>query len=203
MTDLVFLDTETLGLDPTAPIWEFAAVRVRPGLPDESREFTIVHEPGIHLANMEAQGAKGAALAADYRERYNPLHAYDEARAAEEIHFITNGAMVVGCNPGFDLDSQRLTDLLWRNGIEPAWHYHPRDVSSMAEGWLAAVGRLPEGRLTSDRLALAIGVDPADYPRHTAMDDVRWMRAQWEVVSRPAPRPEALEPYLGKAPVNQ
>ncbi|MGC7247264.1 hypothetical protein [Mycobacteroides abscessus] len=27
MSDIVFMDTETLGLDPLAPVWEFAAIR--------------------------------------------------------------------------------------------------------------------------------------------------------------------------------
>jgi DNA polymerase III epsilon subunit-like protein len=106
MSELVFLDTETLGLDPAAPIWEFAAIRCRPGLPVEKREFFIQHDPGNWLNDMPA------SFADDYRNRYKPLAAYSEARATEEIHFITNGAVVIGCNPGFDID--RLTSLMRR-----------------------------------------------------------------------------------------
>ncbi len=203
MTDIVFLDTETLGLDPMAPIWEFAAIRVQPGFPVETREFTIQHEPDGWLEKMAASGDKGAQLAFDYRQRYNPAHALSEADAAKEIDEITAGAQVVGCNPGFDLDSLRLTNLLEANGIEPNWHYHPDDISSMAKGWLSAAGRLPAPPWSSDQLSLALGVDPERYARHTAMGDCRWVQAQYAKIMRPAPRPESLEAHLGKAPVNQ
>lgn len=186
MTDIVFLDTETLGLDPQAPIWEFAAIRVRPGFPVNAREFAVTHFPAYWLEAMAASSPKGAELADDYRNRYNPAHALTEADAAREIHAITNGAQVIGCNPGFDLDSQRLTHLLLRNGFEPGWHYHPDDISSMAKGWLAAAGRLPAPPWKSDQLSLALGVDPADYPRHTAMGDVRWCQAQYAAVMKAA-----------------
>lgn len=201
--DIVFLDTETLGLDPIAPIWEFAAIRVHPGFPVETREFTIRHDPRGYLDRMAASGEKGAELAADYRRRYNSANALAEFDAAREVHAITKGAQVIGCNPGFDVDTMRLVSLLRRNGFEPAWHYHPDDISSMAKGWLAAAGRLPASPWSSDQLSLALGVDPARFPRHTAMGDCRWVQAQYDRVMRPAPPPESLEPHLGKAPVNQ
>jgi len=190
--DICFLDTETLGLDPQAPIWEFAAIRVRPGFPVETREFTIKHLPDQWVDEMAAQGTKGAALAADYESRYRPEHALHAAEAAKEIHAITDGAQVIGCNPGFDLDSRRLSDLLWENGIEPAWHYHPDDISSMAKGWLAAAGRLPAPPWSSDQLSIALGVDPAKFARHTAMGDCRWVQAQYAKIMQPAPRLESL-----------
>ena len=93
---------------------------------------------------------------------------------------------MIGCNPGFDLDSLRLAYLLRCNGFEPAWHYHPIDISSMAKGWLAAAGRLPSPPWKSDQLSLALGVDPADYPRHTAMGDARWCQAQYDAVLKVA-----------------
>lgn len=186
MTDICFLDTETLGLNPYAPIWEFAAIRVRPGFPVETREFTIKHRPGGYLARMRAQGAKGAALAADYEARYDVAHAVDEGYAAREIHAITKGAQVVGCNPGFDLDSMRLTDLLRRHYLCPEWHYHPDDISSMVKGWLAAAGRLPAPPWKSEQLSLALGVDPDRFARHTAMGDARWCQAQYAAVMKAA-----------------
>lgn len=87
--DIVFLDTETLGLDPIAPIWEFAAIRVRSGFPVETREFTIQHVPDGFLDQMAASSSKGAELAADYRARYQHVHALPELVAAMQIHEIT------------------------------------------------------------------------------------------------------------------
>ena len=204
--DLCFLDTETLGLDPTAPIWEFAAIRVRPGMPIETREFTIKHEhyPGKHVyvARFREQCPE---LAADYEARYNTAHAYTERRAADAIHYITKGAQIVGCNPGFDLDSQRLTELLLRKGVKPEWHYHPIDTASMATGWLAGRGILPPPPWSSNQLSALIGVDPANYRRHTAMADARWCQAQYHrMMTSGPPKPvEIVEDWHGKAKVSQ
>ena len=95
----------------------------------------------------------------DYAERNLPLAALDEGQAAEEIHFITNGAVLIGCNPGFD--AERLAKLLRRNGIEPAWHYHPLDSASMAIGYLGARGELFAPPWKSDQLSAVVGLTPS------------------------------------------
>lgn len=127
MTDtrpICFLDTETLGLDPDAPIWEFAAAM---------------------------------------------------------IHMVTRNTIVVGCNPGFDLE--RIEKLLRRNNIEPGYHYHPNDIASMVLGFLAGRGQFPDQPWKSDKLASLVGVDSDQFPRHTAEGDVRWTRAQWDAMT--------------------
>lgn len=195
MSDLCFLDTETLGLDPLAPVWEFACIRVRPGLPVVVREFTIEHDPSgwVHTLPVSFQQ--------DYYRRYHAASALTEPTAAEEIHFLTNGATIVGCNPGFDLDSQRLAGLLRRNGIEPAWHYHPQDTASLAVGFLAGRGQLPPMPWKSDELSRLIGVDPARFDRHTALGDARWCQAQWHhmMIAAPVKPAEQMEDWQGKA----
>ena len=35
---------------------------------------------------------------------------------------------------------------------------------------------------SSDGLSSAVGVDPEQFERHTAMGDVRWVMAQWDAV---------------------
>lgn len=181
MTDIVFLDTETLGLDPTAPIWEFAAIRCSPGKPVQTREFFIEHDtrrwhspPRSWLEEMPG------AFVDDYRARYNRHRAYTEPTAAEEIHFITNGAVIVGAVPSFD--TERLALLLRRNGIEPAWHYHLCDVENVVAGYLAGRGELMPPPWKSDELSAAVGVDPAKFARHTAMGDALWCQAQYHAV---------------------
>lgn len=174
MTDIVIVDTETLGLHPDAPIWEFAAIRCTPGRPVAKQEFFIEHDGGPWYEDMPL------SFLNDYTERYRPLAAYDEGRAAEEIHFITNGAVLIGCNPGFD--TERLAKMMRRNGIEPAWHYHPLDSASMAIGYLAACGVLIPPPWKSDALSDAVGVDPGRFARHTAMGDVLWTQALFDRV---------------------
>lgn len=172
--DLVFLDTETLGLDPTAPVWEFAAIRRAADGTTTERQCFIDHRPAGWLDEMPER------FAADYRTRFDPAAALDEAEAAAEVHRITAGAHVVGAVPSFD--TERLAQLLRRNGIEPAWHYHLIDVENVIVGWLAHFGRLHPPPWKSDDLSLAVGVDPARFARYTARGDVLWTIAQFDAV---------------------
>lgn len=177
MTDICFIDTETLGLDPYAPIWEFAAWRDNADGSSQFVTYFIDHDDAEEwLPDLPE------SFQQDYRARYDKSASFARDAAAEDIHHITKGAVIVGCNPGFDLDSQRLVALLEQNDVKPEWHYHPLDTASMALARLAAEGRLPAGPWKSDELSRLIGVDPADYPRHTAMGDVKWCRAQWRVL---------------------
>lgn len=178
MTGLCFLDTETLGTHPDAPMWEFAAI-TRPSLSrlsagEQSIEFFTHHDPGDWLATLPDQ------FIADYMARFDETQAYCEASAARAIHKVTKGAHLVICNPVFD--EPRLARLLRDNGLEPAWHYHPDDISSIVKGYLAARGELPNPPHKSDQLARAIGVEARDYRRHTAMGDVLWTKAQYDTV---------------------
>jgi hypothetical protein len=179
-TDIVILDTECLGLHSDAPVWEFAGVRVdADGGNDTRLEMRIKHTIGDWLDDMPER------FLDDYLDRYNPDDATDEYSAAILIHIFTANAIVVGCNPGFDIE--RLTKLLQRNGLEPKWHYHPLDIASLAIGFLAGRGYPPEQPWKSDHLADAIGVTAADYRRHTAMGDVEWTYAQWRnIMGNPA-----------------
>jgi hypothetical protein len=190
MTDIVFLDTETIGLHPEAPIWEFAGIRRFDDItkaetdgwplkytargPEVSVLFTIQHDPGEYLDDLPDW------LLDDYGARYDETTAWCERVAASQICALTKDATVIGCNPGFDLE--RLTKLLQRNKIEPSWHYHPLDIASIAAGYLAARNALPPQPWKSDALACALGVYAEEYERHTAMGDVLWTRAQWDAI---------------------
>lgn len=178
--DIVFLDTETLGLHPDAPVWEFAAIRRPGGDPprtEMTEHFTIRHDPGFWYETLPE------AFRADYQKRYDRSRAYYEEAAAHAIHTITRGAKIIACNPGFDLE--RLWKLLRRNDIEPEWHYHPLDITSLAIGYDAGRGQHITAPWRSEQSAEAIGVATDDFARHTAMGDVLWTRAQWDAVMRP------------------
>jgi hypothetical protein len=51
----------------------------------------------------------------------------------------------------------------------------------MARGYLAAKGGMPETK-NSRNYSLALGIDPDDYARHTAMGDVEWFIDQWKTM---------------------
>lgn len=177
MTDIAFVDTETLGLHPNAPIWEFAAIRRSPnpvGWTEDTLHFFIQHEPEPWIDTLHEQ------FAADYRGRYDETVAFCPSSAARAITSFLADTNVVICNPAFD--DPRLAALLRRNGFEPSWHYHPDDISSLAKGYLAARGELSAPPWKSEQLSIALGVNPADYDRHTAMGDTQWVRAQWDTI---------------------
>lgn len=164
----VFLDCETLGLDRAAPIWEFAAVRIDDrGLEVHREHFTIRHHPDSWVETLPEW------FAVDYQSRYRWDTALYPIEAARLIARIVDGrAIIAGSNPAFDME--RLGDLLYANRIDPDWHYHPCDVPGLGLGWLAAKGRMIPRPWKSDAISRAVGVEPDNYDRHTAMGDVLW-----------------------------
>lgn len=107
------------------------------------------------------------------------------------------------CGAVVSFDEERLRRLLLRHGIRPRWHYHLIDVEALAAGWLAAIRRDASdlGGAASDpitehcvnmvtarppwdsgELSRAVGVNPDDFDRHTALGDARWAKAIYEAV---------------------
>lgn len=177
MPDIVFLDTETLGLDPYAPIWELAAVRRNADTGEE-------HEMVVHVEHRPERWVVDfpEKFLADYRARYTPTDAITPYEAAHTLNAFCYGKpTLVGANPAFDTERiarQWLEPL----GIDRPWHYHLMDIEAVAIGYLKAQGMLPPGPWKSDQLSALLGVSPDDYPRHTAMGDVNWVMAQWDTV---------------------
>ncbi|MEW5810305.1 MAG: hypothetical protein AB1925_12710 [Actinomycetota bacterium] len=194
MTDIVFMDTETLGLHPDAPIWEFAAIRRTPEGRETAYHFFIDHYPLPWYDSLPEQFQQ------DYRDRYRPSEALTRWQAANQFIEATSGAHVVGAVPSFD--ALRLSKLLNQTGAlmppgaDDPWHYHLVDVENVIVGYLVGVGkqavndgRLPELDLTliappwsSDELSSAVGIPADEFDRHTAMGDVLWVKAQWDAV---------------------
>lgn len=200
MSDIVFLDTETLGLSIDAPIWEFAAIRrrhvadVEPSMfadvpadewIEEELHLFIHHDPDGWIDDLPD------SFADDYRNRFDDGAAFSKQGAAHSIaSFLGGRPHIVGAVPSFD--TQRIShQLLAPRGIQDPWHYHLIDVENVVAGYLA--GRASRGDVDaalapftppyrSDELSAAIGVDPTQFDRHTAMGDVKWVRAQWDAV---------------------
>lgn len=198
--DLCFLDTETLGIDLDAPIWEIAAIR-RDAVTDEETELylQVHHRPGGWLARLEVDGPD---FADDYLARYRPDLALSPADAAKAVWEFTRGSHIAGVVPSFDttrLEHQLLTPA----SLTTPWHYHLIAMENLALGWLHGVaaraidearmrGETPDQALvnrnrhaghSSDGLSRALGIDPDDYRRHTAMGDVRWTMAMYDVIT--------------------
>ncbi|MDQ2638064.1 MAG: exonuclease domain-containing protein [Actinomycetota bacterium] len=175
--DLVFLDTETLGVDLMAPIWEVYAIR-RDGVTAEETELylQVTNDPTDWLDRLDEP------FRTDYRTRFKPEMAVARIDAAFTVYEFTRDATIVGRVPNFD--TERIEHQLLRPAFLPTpWHYALLDVGNMVVGYLAGRGELIAPPWTSDALSAAIGVNPDDYHRHTAIDDVQWVRDQYDAVT--------------------
>lgn len=186
---VVFLDTETTGLSLDDDIWEFAAIRREPDGQERAFHLFIQHD-----------SIKCARLPESFREDHvarfpscGSSLVVSRYRAAVAIHNITSGrAHIVGAVPNFD--TERLARMFDAAGVSmPEWHYHLIDVENLAVGWLhGRYGPRDGGRPVeaegeavalpwdSDALSAAVGVDPDQFDRHTAMGDVRWSMAIYD-----------------------
>ena len=179
MADFVFLDTETLGLDPYAPIWEIAAVRVDGRTSEETGVLSlqVQHERDPWFDGLPE------SFQNDYRQRYVERRAVRWTDAAEKlVEFMHGKPLMIGSNPSFD--AERIArQWLEPIGVERPWHYHVFDIADMVVGYLTARTGVPSAPWKSDTLSAAVGVDPSLFARHTAMGDVRWTMAQWKRVT--------------------
>lgn len=186
MSGIVFLDTETLGVRLLSPIWEVAAIRRN----DETGAETELHLFVRHESDPWYQELP-PEFRADYDKRYDDEQAVGIEWAAELIHkFIAGRPHVVGAVPNFD--TERISYQLLREAqLDNPWHYHLIDVENLIVGYLAGRASrgdidaglaLPDLPWSSDDLSLAVGVNPENYERHTAMGDVLWVKAQYDAV---------------------
>lgn len=158
MTDLVFLDTETTGLDPALhEVWEIAwAINdgpIQSGIVTHS--IQTADPKALELNGYWTRGfCEGSVESADVTLRE-----------------ILTGATIVGANPAFDTAFLRA-----RWGVAP-WHHRLIDVESMA---LTVLGyERPKG-------LHALATDLRDRghdiptPDHTAAADVATTRAVYD-----------------------
>ncbi|MBF9135349.1 hypothetical protein I0C86_41600 [Plantactinospora sp. S1510] len=199
MGPIGFLDTETTSLElPGLPehdaefdcrAWEVALLLPRHD--GVVRRQWLIHQYDLNLDRADPEALRIGRFHERHPagERYQPPAGpapvlYREGQVWRAVAEETAGRTVMwGSNVGFDMVRIQYRMSLW--GIKPTWHYHPMDVPSMVLGWLVAKGLpLPE-QIKSDTLSLAVGVDPADFDRHTALGDCEWMWAVYQAIGSP------------------
>lgn len=188
---IVFMDTETCGLRLSDPIWEFAAIRREADGSEMPFHCFIEHD--VKRAELMPEEFR-----IDHDTRYDPDEALSQEKFVGFLQAVFSGPQnphVVGAVPSFDtarIDHQFLIP----RGLPSPWHYHLHDVENVAVGWLRALevaasnsgfGSTPDLRRwlpphSSDDISAALGVDPEWFERHTAMGDVLWIKAQWDVI---------------------
>ena len=184
---IVFIDTETLGLEPERhAIWEVGLIARIPGEAPLEREWTV------QLAPDEIAAADPTALRLNrFYERYDDATATPKREVALEIAKLTAGAWLVGAVPSFD--ALRIESFLRYQGLSPAWHHRLVCVETLAA---ARLGVRPGW--DPKKLSEMLGVERPDDTKHSAMADARWAMRMFDAVySAPAGRSSTK----AKAPV--
>lgn len=176
---LIFLDTETTGLDIRHHrIWDLAYI-VRE--PDGSER-----EVQYFLKDMNLAEADPFALnIGKFYERFpNPDHAADPwaisgtthpGDAAMSVFMDFKDVIIVGAVPWFD--AEFLKHMLWRAGLLPTWHYHLVDVETLAAGH---AGLVPPWDF--DYILEFYGLEYDEAERHTALGDARMAMRLYDAV---------------------
>lgn len=184
MAFIVFMDTETTGLDHEDEIWEFAAIR-RDDEGNPIRFHAFVQHDVSKAENLPD------SFRADHDARYDPAAALSYRQFADLIRVVfVDRPHVVGCVPNFD--TERLARVLRNHGTKtPPWHYHLKDAENIAIGYLRGLAFFGDEQARaalvntddSDALSRACGVEPpGEGVRHTAMGDVEWAMAVYDAV---------------------
>ena len=195
---LVFVDTETTGLNPDRHhIWEIGlidgdGVEYQWMLPLTVEQMQTADPIALSIGRFHERHPQGN----DYRydERYaGKLTTPSEAIG--EVLRITHKAHLVGAVVSFD--EERLRLLALDHGMVPSWHYHLVCVEALAAGWIAATRQSvvkadgpvkdyptaePRPPWDSKALSAAVGVDCDQFDKHTALGDARWAKAIYEAV---------------------
>lgn len=178
---VVFLDTETTGLDPTTEqVFEIATI-----CGDSGRERVYRLEPDAEV--VERMHPKAAEVNRYHERTADPEWVWSSPHhTADMLRSTLSGAHIVGAVP--DFDARFLTAWYKQMGQDvPRWHYHLIDIENVAYGWLlhsatplshlTNIGTLP---INSDHLSQMCGVEPVpESERHTALGDARWVARWW------------------------
>jgi DNA polymerase III epsilon subunit-like protein len=197
VSGVVFVDTETTGLDPDRhEIWEVGLI-----VPESTRithpDRPDSYEDAEHRWFLPVDLATADVVALNigrYHDRHPDGHSYqptpeeftptDPRLFAEQFAKLTWGKHLAGAVVSFD--AERLAKLLRANGACPGWHYHLIDVEALAVGYLAGMDDNLRANIAppwkSDQLTEALGIEVDDMDKHTALGDARWAKAIYDTV---------------------
>lgn len=169
--DIVYVDTETTGVQHFHELWEVAYVK-------EFEDGRKPEEFSSFVAPQNFDKADPFALRVGrYSERYSPLDTPKWAH--EEVWRAVDGCILAGITVSFD--ARMIGDWFLRNGLTPfPWHYRLFDVSTYAAGIATAAGMIAsptDGLLpNSSDIFEMFDVHIEDKDRHTALGDARATR---------------------------
>jgi DNA polymerase III epsilon subunit-like protein len=165
MSKIVFVDTETTGLDPQRhKVWEIAAIVRQDG---EDVEWEWMFKVDLSTADPTSLRLN----------RYYGRNrgSYPTMSDAAVMSRVLGGGYFAGANPSFDAGF--LEKFLRTHGHCPTWHHRKIDIESMAMtvlGW-----DVPQGLSVS---ALALGIEFDESQAHTALADARLARDIYDTI---------------------
>lgn len=160
--DLLFVDTETTGLDVKKhEVIEVAWIHTGPD-PRDIKEKYLARMMPLDLAAADPDALRINGFD-EVKWKTGPLSTQGEV--AERFHKLSQKKVLVGQNVGFD--EAFMTKLLASNGLVPAWHYQKVDTIALA--WpLYTLGDL--GGVSLDKLCTFLGIKQER--KHSADADV-------------------------------
>lgn len=183
MTKLIFLDTETTGLDPDIhEVWEVGCIIREFGNDGYLNEDKELHW-FLPLTNFSLADPFALDIG-KFWDRYvwPDAQAYTDTSMAEWCRMfmqLTKGAYIVGAVPNFDID--RLDRLCKRYGYKLFNHYHLVDVEALVAGKL---GFPPPWK--SDEIFEKLSYSIKEEDKHTALGDARTCRDIYDLVMNDA-----------------
>lgn len=182
MTKLLFLDTETTGLDlERHEVWEVGAI-----LREDDKEDVEYHwflhvsltraDPiALDIGRFWERHPSALAKTGQKELKETALQVDNESAFAHEFFKLSYKAHIVGAVP--DFDCYRIAPILRRNGCLPMWHYHLVCCENLAAGHLRM-----QPPWKSDEIFGKLGIDKEKYERHTALGDARMVRDVYDLV---------------------
>lgn len=169
---LIFIDTETTGLDPRWHyIWDLAYIIREPGRAWQDVEWQ-------HFFDVDLETADPYALRIGQYWTRKPAQSSPTPNSMilNRIMRDFDGAILVGACPWFDANMLEAT--IRRAGGVPTWDHHLIDVETLAAG---KRGLKPGWTFKS--VLEAYGLEyPCEADRHTALGDARMARDLFDVV---------------------
>lgn len=185
-----FVDNETTSLDrDQRQVWECALIRAEAG---GWAEYVWQLPVDLSKADPKSLAMNG------FHERRWPRARSTSGQGptlislpdfASRFAELTRGLTLVAANVGFDEGD--LWKILRANGECPMWHYRSIEVESLAAGYLVgqrprlgdeAGGFDPRPPWKHTDLIRALGINPDDFARHSALGDARLVKAVYERV---------------------
>ena len=127
LQDLLFVDVETTGLDPTKhELLEVAARRTSPDGQTILGEYTAKLRP----LNLAAAEPKALEVNKYSEEEWAPEKCVARDVVVKELHRIAQNCVLVGHNVSFDEGFLRA--LFYQANLQPPWGYHKVDTVALA-----------------------------------------------------------------------